>query len=261
MEVIWKSILGVSIRVSSDYSFVCYTDIAKWVIPGMRLSEVCTSRVSHVLKCLGVLVEEGVSMFSLRKQGLSKRIDKGKGQYYMLDSCIALVLMAYVKYDIYMALLELLIEGSGEREAYMPALEKYRMARMILNGDEPSRVKLVSVMGKLWSTDIIIRESIFMAKDKNELMSRSKTYIMKDSQEGVFKIGKSINPEERLKMFKISNLRMELYAISDNNIETVIHRELKDKNIGGEMFKLEEKDLKRLIKKHGFKLYRGHEKG
>lgn len=70
------------------------------------------------------------------------------------------------------------------------------------------------------------------------------TYLMTCTKTGVFKIGKSKNPVNRLKQIKTSNPFIELYGITEIP-EKKFHKKYKEYNIGGEWFEINDVKLKK----------------
>lgn len=70
------------------------------------------------------------------------------------------------------------------------------------------------------------------------------TYIMKSVD--LHKIGKAMNPQERLKGFQTGNPYIELVKTIEGNYESYLHQKYKDKRVTGEWFKLTEDDIKYL---------------
>lgn len=87
---------------------------------------------------------------------------------------------------------------------------------------------------------------------KNSLM-KQKTYVVQDlDRENAYKIGRSRNPELRLKrlMYELPNL--ELIMVCDSDIEQDLHKHFKPKNIVGEWFSLSEEDLDLMVMSYNF---------
>jgi len=81
-----------------------------------------------------------------------------------------------------------------------------------------------------------------------------KTYIITDFN-GNYKIGKSVNPDSRLKSLQLGNPNITLIAVVDCDIEKIIHNELSVFSISNEWFKLEKNQLKQIIKKYNFNFF------
>jgi hypothetical protein len=78
------------------------------------------------------------------------------------------------------------------------------------------------------------------------------TYIIKDSSSGLFKIGKSRNPIERLKTLSIGNPNLSIIGVCNKNVELLIHKEYDSVRVGGEWFRMDNNDICHIIKKYGF---------
>ena len=68
--------------------------------------------------------------------------------------------------------------------------------------------------------------------------SNTKTYLIKDESTNLIKIGKSKNPQARLKALSASNLNLKLIHVFDFNIESYLHKTFKPNNVGGEWFNI-----------------------
>lgn len=78
------------------------------------------------------------------------------------------------------------------------------------------------------------------------------TYIIKDSSSGLFKIGKSRNPIERLKTLSIGNPNLSIIGVCNKNVELLIHKEYDSVRVDGEWFRMDNNDICHIIKKYGF---------
>lgn len=67
------------------------------------------------------------------------------------------------------------------------------------------------------------------------------TYILKSHD--LYKIGKAINVEKRIKEFSTGNPSIELIKTIDGNCESYLHRKYKDKRVVGEWFQLTVEDI------------------
>lgn len=75
------------------------------------------------------------------------------------------------------------------------------------------------------------------------------TYLMKNSNNGLYKIGKSINPDVREKTLQGEDPYTELIHTINADIEKFLHDKFKKKRVRGEWFKLSNRDVE-YIKKH-----------
>lgn len=81
-------------------------------------------------------------------------------------------------------------------------------------------------------------------KEYNE--APRKTYIMKDSATGLYKIGKSKNPEYREKTLQSEKPTIKMIKVFESDIESDLHKEFADVRVRGEWFKLNKVQLKRI---------------
>ena len=72
------------------------------------------------------------------------------------------------------------------------------------------------------------------------------TYLMKSSYG--YKIGKSKNPENRLKIFLTGTPDMRIIAYGKGNRESILHDKYRSKRLKGEYFKLNRKDVENIIR-------------
>ena len=79
------------------------------------------------------------------------------------------------------------------------------------------------------------------------------TYIVLDINTHLYKIGKAVDVERRLSGLKCSNPGLQLIAYTEQNVETELHRKLKEYNIFREWFNIPEDLLQNIIKKYDFK--------
>lgn len=72
------------------------------------------------------------------------------------------------------------------------------------------------------------------------------TYIMSHKEEGVYKIGKSVNPKRRHRTLLHDDPFIELFFVIDKNIEKKLHKKYKNKRLKGEWFNLTKEDIKNI---------------
>ena len=89
--------------------------------------------------------------------------------------------------------------------------------------------------------------------NNNSTKSNQKTYLMKDSNTGLIKIGKAIDPKFRERTLQSEKPTISLFAICDNLVEDELHKKYNDKRIRGEWFKLSEDEVSDIIKEYDFK--------
>lgn len=95
---------------------------------------------------------------------------------------------------------------------------------------------------------LILREDI---NSKMEI-GVQKTYIIYDSLKDLYKIGKSNNPEKRIKALSVNGGNLSLVLTNESNIENYLHKKFIHKKISGEWFNLDADDLLELIEKYNF---------
>jgi hypothetical protein len=76
------------------------------------------------------------------------------------------------------------------------------------------------------------------------MRSKQHTYIAKDHDTGLYKIGFSINPEKRVKQLKRDFKNIELIHTIPYNIEWRLHDEFNNKRVKGEWFELTDLEVK-----------------
>lgn len=76
------------------------------------------------------------------------------------------------------------------------------------------------------------------------------TYLVKDYNNGLVKIGKSKDIHTRLRV--LGNKDKQLIAYVRKDIETVLHREYKGKRIKGEWFNLTDTEINKIISTYSF---------
>jgi len=77
----------------------------------------------------------------------------------------------------------------------------------------------------------------------------SKTYLLFNSHSGLYKIGKSINPAQRLKSIQNMTPGTELLMFCNSDIESELHEKYKERRHSGEWFELSENELEELVDK------------
>lgn len=86
-----------------------------------------------------------------------------------------------------------------------------------------------------------------------QLKSNNKyiTYLMQDSSR-LIKIGKSINPFQRLKDLRTGNPSLRIIAIHNGNIEKMLHSKFENKKYLGEWFNLSPIEVNKLCTEYNF---------
>jgi hypothetical protein len=87
-----------------------------------------------------------------------------------------------------------------------------------------------------------------LGKKRNEILFKEKriykTYIMKDSHNNLYKIGKSLNPKIREKTLQSEKASIKIIKIFDKNIENELHLKYNKNRIRGEWFNLNKIQIK-----------------
>jgi len=108
--------------------------------------------------------------------------------------------------------------------------------------------------------DILLSLEFLKTVSIDELSNRSLnspklfqfTYLMIDSNTGYCKIGKSVEPKVRERTLQSEKPTISMIAITEENIESLLHKKFAHKRIRGEWFDLNDKELEDLMS-HGFK--------
>jgi hypothetical protein len=66
------------------------------------------------------------------------------------------------------------------------------------------------------------------------------------------KIGKALCPNTRLSTFKVGNPTIQIIAILDKNIESLLHNKYSSSRVTGEWFKLSDDDILDIMNDYGF---------
>jgi len=82
------------------------------------------------------------------------------------------------------------------------------------------------------------KHEVVIEKTINPIKSKSKTYIMKDSNTGLYKIGKSINPKYREKTLQCEKPTISMIKIFESDIEKHLHENYSKHRVRGEWFDL-----------------------
>ena len=80
--------------------------------------------------------------------------------------------------------------------------------------------------------------------------NKIKTYIMKDAKTGLYKIGKSNNPEYREKTLQAEKPTIKTIKVFDYNIESKLHKDYNEQRVRGEWFKLNKIQLEYICKNY-----------
>ena len=79
------------------------------------------------------------------------------------------------------------------------------------------------------------------------------TYIMKDSNTGLIKIGKSINPLHRERTLQSEKPTISLFAVCEEDIENELHSIYDSYRVRGEWFNISSNQVQYIINKYKFK--------
>ena len=85
-------------------------------------------------------------------------------------------------------------------------------------------------------------------------VNKTKTYLMKDFNTGLTKIGKAIDPKHRERTLQSEKPTISLFAVCEDNIESELHKTYKDKRVRGEWFNLTGEDIDNIVNKYKFKI-------
>jgi hypothetical protein len=158
-----------------------------------------------------------------------------------------------------------------ERYNYYFSLTKTALIRNIFSNIESSKIR-----NKVFSeihTDKIkefyrlqneideLKEFIDMQKEEiNELTKQKisvkqpilerKTYIIKDCNNGLYKIGFSNNPIKREKTLQSQNPNIKIVKVFEKNIEKELHLNYKEFRVRGEWFNLNNTQIDYICKKY-----------
>lgn len=99
--------------------------------------------------------------------------------------------------------------------------------------------------------------SIFSLKNNYVKRGREyKTYIALDENSLLYKIGKSENPEKRIRRSSTFSPFVKLLFVSCEDVEHIIHEKYSDFRKHGEWFDLPKNVLDNIIKDYGFNKYK-----
>ena len=96
--------------------------------------------------------------------------------------------------------------------------------------------------------DNIVSSNIIKQSEKQ------KTYLMKDSNTGLTKIGKAIDPKYRERTLQSEKPTISLFAVCENNIELELHDKFDSKRVRGEWFNLTDNEINNIVKDYKFSI-------
>lgn len=102
-----------------------------------------------------------------------------------------------------------------------------------------------------------VLKCMLLAAEEQCCVSKKKTvfqntYLIYDDQNGLYKIGKSNNVQNRVRALSISNQNLKLKLIHLGDIELYLHKKFAKKRVFGEWFKLTDEDICDLSTKYNF---------
>jgi len=91
----------------------------------------------------------------------------------------------------------------------------------------------------------------YLLSEEEVVMLQSKlegrlTYIIKDYSTGLYKIGKSNNPQQRERTLQSEKPTIKTVKVFKSDIESLLHKEFADVRVRGEWFKLNKVQLTRI---------------
>jgi hypothetical protein len=128
-------------------------------------------------------------------------------------------------------------------------IDTYKLIKLfnINNYTEVVESKINGCIGILNETQISILSLEFVDcnqryKSKKRPVKEVKTYLIYEVSSKLYKIGKSVNPENRMKSIQTSG-ETKLIHVINRDIENKLHRRFKDKRVHNEWFELSDKDV------------------
>ena len=112
-----------------------------------------------------------------------------------------------------------------------------RDLRRIKNGNRPIK------FDTLWTEEEVERDFKEIKKNR-DIKKHKKTYIIKENNTGLYKIGKSVNPKYRERTLQSQTPNIEIVKIWDKDIESKLHNKYNENRIRGEWFNLTKSQLK-----------------
>lgn len=78
------------------------------------------------------------------------------------------------------------------------------------------------------------------------------TYIIKDTFNGLFKIGRTVNLSKRFSALSCGNPNLSLAGILDKDVEKELHQIFKKNKVSREWYRLSDKDIRRIKRDYRF---------
>ena len=158
----------------------------------------------------------------------------------------------------------------GERTIYLIPTENNRLLKLskediisisFYNLNLSSTLKVIKYLDSILEKDditylrfkyLIMSQLNYTTFNKDKFITSQKTYLMKDSNTGLIKIGKAVNPKFRERTLQSEKPTISLFAICDNLVERELHKKYNDKRVRGEWFKLSEDEVSKIVSKYNF---------
>lgn len=118
---------------------------------------------------------------------------------------------------------------------------------------DPYMAKYTAIIGV---ASAIIHKKLEKSKRKGRPKRNSMTYLMRDSNTGYTKIGKSINPSHRERTLQSEKPTIKMYKVTARDVERELHEKYGQKRVRGEWFNLSDGDIRDIVRNYGFKEYK-----
>lgn len=112
------------------------------------------------------------------------------------------------------------------------------------------RNELCEMMSSISELIVMARPIDFSIKSRVGKTQTTKTYLMVDDNTGLYKIGKSKNPNFREKTLQSEKPTIEMLFVIDKDVECELHQKFSHKRVRGEWFRLDNEDVEYLRKKY-----------
>ena len=106
----------------------------------------------------------------------------------------------------------------------------------IINTKAEEKKNIIEMLSSIDNLEKLSSYSFY--KKKENKIQTQKSYIIKDKNTGLYKIGKSNNPKNREKTLQAEKPTYELIKIFNKNWETHLHKKYKQQRLRGEWFNL-----------------------
>lgn len=111
----------------------------------------------------------------------------------------------------------------------------------IINTKAEEKKNIIEMLSSIDNLEKLSSYSFYKKKEnkkKENKIQTQKSYIIKDKNTGLYKIGKSNNPKNREKTLQAEKPTYELIKIFNKNWETHLHKKYKQQRLRGEWFNL-----------------------